>query len=373
MEKSLQYVSGDLEGYFYTNQKTILGHGEKTPANGLHAVHLYKGELNQVKKIDAYNPEEHLNRDGLLLNNVTNIQLHPGNESPLTEKMIYDFDQVVLKNVEVINSWELNDKTYGILKGQFVGKIKERSSADIPPIPTPTPKPNPTPTPTPIPLPTPTPTPAPTPTPTPTQPGCLGWLSSQGGCLSKFWDILKWILLLLLIALLLKLCSNMNSAFKPDQNCQKIIDSLNREIKNLNEIIISKDSLCDYNLTRDTIQHELDNLSSQIFFYGNSTKIRSYSIDEIKKIVKILNEYPNLNLEIQGFINGSNPVNLNLDINRANKVKELILEEGIDEARIYTIGMGNSHPIVDENDKERDPAGNEYNKNMRVEMKIKRF
>lgn len=135
MENMLHYVAGDFEGYFYTHQKNPLSQTEKTPIGGLHNVYLYKGELRNTISIESYKPEEHLNRDGLFLHNVTNVQLHPGEGSPFTEKKVYDFDQIVLKNVEVVNSWELNDKTYGILRGQLVGKVKKLSSLTPPPDP----------------------------------------------------------------------------------------------------------------------------------------------------------------------------------------------------------------------------------------------
>ena len=124
MSKNLIYVTGAFEGVFYTLQKSPISIGEKIPEGGLHHVRIFQGSLNQVAKLDHFLPEEHLNRDGMLLHNITNIQLNPGSKSVVKEKLIYDFDQVVIKDVYVENSWELNDKTYGILKGTLVGKLK---------------------------------------------------------------------------------------------------------------------------------------------------------------------------------------------------------------------------------------------------------
>jgi hypothetical protein len=230
MENMLNYVSGDFEGYFYTHQKTPLSQNEQTPTDGGHNVHLYKGELKNTKSIESYKPEEHLNRDGLFLHNVTNVQLHPEGDSLLTEKKIYDFDQIVLKNVEVVNSWELNDKTYGILRGQLVGKVKKLSSLTSPP-PDPSQK---------------NPVIPPPPVGGGTNPAPPPVINGQNnkGCLSQIWDILKWLLLLLLLIILLKLCnyspkwnidifpnSQDSICIKSRDSLIKINDSLTQELK----------------------------------------------------------------------------------------------------------------------------------------------
>jgi outer membrane protein OmpA-like peptidoglycan-associated protein len=375
--KTLKYVSGNFIGNFYTYQKSALSIGEKIPDGGLHNVHVYKGELTEAIEIDEFKPEDHLNRDGMLLHNVTNIQITPAENSSIKEKKIYDFDQFVLKNVEVVNSWESDNKTYGILKGELVGKVKKIASVPVShdnnsPIPPP-----------PIgggPI-----------QPPPVGGDNTGWnryvppiINNTGnsGCFSTIWNILKWILLLLFIFLLLKQCvfSNINDN-KKETDCTVIVDSLTNinkkqqsEIDSLKNLIIYRDSLCNAKIERERLQCEIDNLSSEIYFNGGTTDIRKYSEDEINKIVEILNKNPNLQLQIQGFYNGSgNPTIDNLDLKRADRVKELILEKGISQGRLSTIGLGNSKPLVPEDQLETDPYGNKYNANMRVEIKILKY
>lgn len=77
-EDQIKYVSGEFEGYFYTNQKMPLSEGEKLPGGRAHEVYVYRGELRNYKSLSEYKPEEHLNRNGLLLHNVTNVQLSNG-------------------------------------------------------------------------------------------------------------------------------------------------------------------------------------------------------------------------------------------------------------------------------------------------------
>jgi outer membrane protein OmpA-like peptidoglycan-associated protein len=370
MENMLHYVAGDFEGYFYTHQKTPLSQTEKTPSGGLHNVHLYKGELKNTKSIESYKPEEHLNRDGLFLHNITNVQLHPGIGSPITDKKIYDFDQIVLKNVEVINSWELNDKTYGILRGQLVGKIKKLSSLTPPPDPS---QKNPVIPPPPVGGGT---NPAPPPVGGGTNPAPPPIINGRNnkGCLSQIWYILKWLLLLLLIFFLYKACIKNNAydfcctnadLYKGQNDSLKvIIDSLNREIR-INDSIIKINE-------EERIQEEINNIAEQIYFYQGRDVIRDYSIFQLDNLISILKKYPDLTLDIYGHVNGSSDIP-DLDLKRAETVKNLLIDKGISQERLFTIGMGGTDPIDDvENKIGYDPWGNTYNRNMRVEIKIRK-
>ena len=89
-------------------------------------------------------------------------------------------------------------------------------------------------------------------------------------------------------------------------------------------------------------------------------------------MIEILNRYPNLNLEIQGHTNGTNPQYSGLDLRRAERVKKLLIESGVESGRLTTIGLGGDYPIVSEQSRETDPWGNEYNQNMRVEIVIRK-
>jgi outer membrane protein OmpA-like peptidoglycan-associated protein len=377
--KTLKYVSGNFVGNFYTHQKSALSIGEKIPDGGLHNVHVYKGELTEVNELEEFKPEEHLNRDGMLLHNVTNIQITPGINSSVKEKKIYDFEQLVLKNVVVENSWESNNKTYGILKGELVGKIKENSAIpvshdDNSPIPPPPIGGSPI-------------------QPPPVGGDPIGWgkfippvitNNGNGGCFTSIWNVLKWILLLLLVLFLLKQCvfPKESSDNTNDDDCVAKMDSLIKitekqqiQIDSLQHLIIKSDSICDSKLEKERLQCEIDNISSEIYFNGGTTDIRKYSEDEINKIVTILNKYPSVSLQIQGFYNGipDKKSIVNLDLKRANRVKELVVDKGVAPERISTVGLGNTKPIVDEDDMQEDAYGNPYNANMRVEIKIVKY
>ena len=120
----------------------------------------------------------------------------------------------------------------------------------------------------------------------------------------------------------------------------------------------------------ESIQVKLDTLSSKIFFYGNETRIREYSEKDINSIVTILKSYPTIRVEILGWHNTAKlgPGSENLDLRRAESVKDMLASKGIDESRMTAEGKGESKVVPD--DTERNEFGDDWNKNMRVDIKI---
>jgi outer membrane protein OmpA-like peptidoglycan-associated protein len=117
----------------------------------------------------------------------------------------------------------------------------------------------------------------------------------------------------------------------------------------------------------ESIQIKLDQLSSNIFFYGNSTKIREYSEKDIDAIVNLLKRYQTIRVLIQGWHNTSRSPE-RIDISRANSIKDMLVSKGIDVDRITAEGKGESKVVPD--DTEKNQFGDDWNKNMRVDIKI---
>lgn len=117
----------------------------------------------------------------------------------------------------------------------------------------------------------------------------------------------------------------------------------------------------------ETIQIKLDTLSSNIFFYGNETRIKEYSQKDIDSIVNILNTYQTIKVLIQGWHNG--PSIKGIDVKRANVVKDMLASKGIDESRMTAEGKGESK-IVPTDVYGKNEHGDLFNKNMRVDIKI---
>ena len=117
----------------------------------------------------------------------------------------------------------------------------------------------------------------------------------------------------------------------------------------------------------ETIQIKLDTLSSNIFFYGNETRIKEYSQKDIDSIVNILNTYQTIKVLIQGWHNG--PSIKGIDVKRANVVKDMLSSKGIDESRMTAEGKGESK-IAPTDVYGKNEHGDLFNKNMRVDIKI---
>jgi flagellar motor protein MotB len=109
----------------------------------------------------------------------------------------------------------------------------------------------------------------------------------------------------------------------------------------------------------ESIQFKLDTLSSKIFFYGNETRIREYSEKDINSIVTILKSYPTIRVEILGWHNTAklSPGSENIDLRRAESVKDMLASKGIDESRMTAEGKGESKVVPD--DTERNEFGDD--------------
>lgn len=112
--------------------------------------------------------------------------------------------------------------------------------------------------------------------------------------------------------------------------------------------------------------------SNQIFTLNNLLFERSKQVlleDSylaLEKLIGILLENPSLKIELAGHTDamGSQKAKQSLSYRRVGRIKDYLMEFGIDRKRIETIGYGSSRPIA--------PNNNEENraKNRRVEIKI---
>jgi outer membrane protein OmpA-like peptidoglycan-associated protein len=378
-ENEFNVVSGEFEGNFYTNQKNILTDSDFLSLKSDHSIHLYRGELFSVKKeSDDFKPESFRNRESFLLNNVSNIQFNLGKENE--ENRIYDFEQLLIKNARIVHSWEFNDKTYGIVKGDLYGKVKQRifkAQQDNPP---PPPKPI-----DPIRPPVP---PVEKKDPIiegggdriinpPERKGCVpGCATGCLGCFSNLWFLLLGLGFLLLLLWFLNLYWDYNYLERYCCNERDNLEIENDRLRFENEELLRKLNECIQNDSITIIQDEIDQLSSQIYFYGDRTLIRKISEGQIEKIANILKKYPDLKVSVNGYKNtGSSEESIDgLDFKRALSIKNMFVNQyGIEEERIDARGMGQS--MVDPTDyyeTEYDYDGTyfQWNRNMRVDIKI---
>lgn len=88
---------------------------------------------------------------------------------------------------------------------------------------------------------------------------------------------------------------------------------------------------------------------NNIFFDSGKATLKPESNEELNNVVKLLNNSPNMEIEISGHTDnvGSDAFNLKLSDDRANAVMNYIVSQGIDQSRITAKGYGESKPIAD--------------------------
>lgn len=103
-----------------------------------------------------------------------------------------------------------------------------------------------------------------------------------------------------------------------------------------------------------------------IFFDFDKYTLRDISSSELERLVKLMNQYPKLKIEISGHTDnvGSETYNKTLSENRAKVVVDYLIRNGIDKGRLVYKGYGFSQPIAS-NDSD---GGRQLNR--RTEFKV---
>lgn len=106
------------------------------------------------------------------------------------------------------------------------------------------------------------------------------------------------------------------------------------------------------------------NILDNLMFKRGEDELLSGSIEELEKLVKLMREYPRLEIEIAGHTDdvGSEPANLKLSTLRAKAVANYLIEQGVAANRIRSKGYGSRSPIADNSSEEG------RRKNRRVEF-----
>lgn len=113
------------------------------------------------------------------------------------------------------------------------------------------------------------------------------------------------------------------------------------------------------------LKGEIANINN-IFFDFAKYDLKSESFLELDRIIKMLKDYPDVNLQISGHtdIVGTDQRNQKLSENRAKSVVDYLTSKGIDSKRLKSVGYGATMPVV--------PNDSDFNraKNRRVELKF---
>ena len=113
-----------------------------------------------------------------------------------------------------------------------------------------------------------------------------------------------------------------------------------------------------------------------IFFDLDKYSLRPESVNELERLLKLLQENPTMRIEISGHTDtrGSAEHNQLLSQNRAKAVVDYLVEHGIDSKRLEFAGYGEAKPIISDAEIAKMKSANEreeaHQQNRRTEFKI---
>lgn len=119
------------------------------------------------------------------------------------------------------------------------------------------------------------------------------------------------------------------------------------------------------------VQRSMDTLAvtfkSDLLFDVNAASIKPGAFDELSRMARVLNQYPQTAILIAGHTDstGSESHNQKLSERRAEVVKNAIAGEGVNPARMTAIGYGESKPVADN----ATEAGRQLNRRVTITIK----
>jgi outer membrane protein OmpA-like peptidoglycan-associated protein len=124
-------------------------------------------------------------------------------------------------------------------------------------------------------------------------------------------------------------------------------------------------------------------IMKSIYFHPNTYALRQESADELQRLLQYMTDNPSVNIEIQGYTNGDNRIYKNkayenlgeewnfqgssktLSLKRSESIKKYLVNNGINEERLFPTGQGGDKPIY-----ENPETMEEGQRNIRVEILI---
>ena len=109
------------------------------------------------------------------------------------------------------------------------------------------------------------------------------------------------------------------------------------------------DSIFTVDIPLQPIEKGASIVLKNIFFETNQYNLQPESMTELNKVVALLNDNPNLKIQIDGHTDnvGQSNNNLLLSENRAKAVVGYLLGKGISNQRLSYKGFGSTKPVAD--------------------------
>lgn len=182
------------------------------------------------------------------------------------------------------------------------------------------------------------------------------WAAIANGMSLKIWDVSNFIAIQKQADMELIPASSAPKEDKPEE-IPKNTTEVKTNATNMPEKIMFQD--------KEVKKGESINLKSVEFGQG-SNKITTDSFTELNKVIDLMNQYPNITVELAGHTDGTGEADANMKLSeqRAEAVKTFLVEKGIDRKRIKTVAYGGTKPIQNGNDAKNRKI------NRRVELKI---
>jgi outer membrane protein OmpA-like peptidoglycan-associated protein len=99
--------------------------------------------------------------------------------------------------------------------------------------------------------------------------------------------------------------------------------------------------------TRDSVRGLIVNMSDVLFDTGKYS-LKPGAREKLAKIAGILIAYPGINVEVGGYTDnvGQDEMNQKLSQNRADAVRDYLVQSGVANNSIAAKGFGNSQPVA---------------------------
>jgi outer membrane protein OmpA-like peptidoglycan-associated protein len=109
------------------------------------------------------------------------------------------------------------------------------------------------------------------------------------------------------------------------------------------------------------------NFKSDLLFAVNSAEVKAGFADELARVAKVVNQYPQTTLQVAGHTDSAGTVehNQKLSERRAEAVKNSLVGQGVAAGRISTVGFGESKPVADNSTE----AGRQLNRRVNITIR----